>query len=90
VSDTGVGMTGEQIGRLFKPFSQADASTAKRFGGTGLGLAITKRFCIMLGGDVQVESTPGVGSTFIISLPDQAGAPVVDDPPMLAAAADGR
>jgi signal transduction histidine kinase len=90
VSDTGVGMTGEQIGRLFKPFSQADASTAKRFGGTGLGLAITKRFCIMLCGDVQVESTPGVGSTFIISLPDQAGAPVVDDPPMLAAAADGR
>ena len=71
VSDTGVGMTEEQIGRLFQAFSQADASTTKRFGGTGLGLAITKCFCELLGGDVTVESTPGVGSTFIIRLPDQ-------------------
>ena len=67
VSDTGVGMTKEQLGRLFQAFSQADASTTKRFGGTGLGLAITKHFCTMLGGDVTVESTPGTGSTFTIS-----------------------
>ena len=60
VSDTGVGMTQEQLGRLFEAFSQADASTTKRFGGTGLGLAITKHFCTMLGGDVAVESSPGV------------------------------
>ena len=71
MSDTGVGMTKEQLGRLFQAFSQADASTTKRFGGTGLGLAITKHFCTMLGGDVTVESTPGKGSTFIIRLPDQ-------------------
>src|ERR1035437_4174763 len=67
VSDTGVGMTEEQLARLFQAFSQADASTTKHFGGTGLGLAITKHFCTMLGGDVTVESTPGKGSTFIIS-----------------------
>ena len=71
VSDTGIGMTAEQLGRLFQAFSQADASTTKRFGGTGLGLTITKHFCTMLGGDVTVESTPGVGSTFTIILPDQ-------------------
>ncbi len=71
VSDTGVGMTEEQLGRLFEAFSQADASTTKRFGGTGLGLAITKHFCTLLGGEVKVESTPGTGSTFIIRLPNQ-------------------
>src|SRR5450631_503236 len=76
VADTGVGMTKEQLGRLFQAFSQADASTTKRFGGTGLGLAITKHFCTMLGGDVTVESTPGSGSTFTIMLPDQGVAPV--------------
>ena len=72
VSDTGIGMTEEQLGRLFQAFSQADASTTKRFGGTGLGLAITKHFCTMLGGDVTVESTPGTGSTFTIRLPAPA------------------
>jgi PAS domain S-box-containing protein len=71
VSDTGIGMTKEQLDRLFQPFCQSDASTTKRFGGTGLGLAITKHFCTLLGGDVTVESTPGKGSTFIIKLPDQ-------------------
>jgi signal transduction histidine kinase/CheY-like chemotaxis protein len=70
VTDTGLGMTPEQLGKLFQAFSQADASTTKRFGGTGLGLAITKHFCTMLGGDVAVESSPGVGSTFTITLPD--------------------
>jgi PAS domain S-box-containing protein len=93
VSDTGVGMTKEQLGRLFQAFSQADVSTTKRFGGTGLGLAITKHFCNMLGGDVTVESTPGTGSTFIIKLPDQGvvAPAAVDSPaPVPAAAADGR
>jgi signal transduction histidine kinase/DNA-binding response OmpR family regulator/HAMP domain-containing protein len=89
VSDTGVGMTKEQLGRLFRAFSQADASTTKRFGGTGLGLAITKCFCNILGGDVTVESTPGTGSTFTIMLPDQGVAQVAVVPPA-AAAADGR
>ena len=91
VSDTGVGMTEEQLGRLFQAFSQADASTTKRFGGTGLGLAITKHFCTMLGGDVTVESTPGKGSTFTISLPDHGAAPAAaESPAPLATAADGR
>jgi adenylate cyclase len=92
VSDTGVGMTKEQLGRVFQAFSQADASTTKRFGGTGLGLAITKHFCTMLGGDVTVESTPGMGSTFTIWLPDQALAPaaVAAPAPVELMAADGR
>ena len=81
VSDTGVGMTKEQLGRLFQAFSQSDASTTKRFGGTGLGLAITKHFCTMLGGDVTVESTPGTGSTFTIRLPDQSVAPAAAESP---------
>jgi signal transduction histidine kinase/CheY-like chemotaxis protein len=90
VSDTGVGMTEEQLGRLFQAFGQADASTTKRFGGTGLGLAITKRFCVMLDGDLTVESAPGVGSTFIIRLPDRNVTPAMIDSPVPAAAADGR
>jgi adenylate cyclase len=91
VADSGIGMTAEQLGRLFEAFSQADASTTKRFGGTGLGLAITKHFCTMLGGDVTVESTPGTGSTFTMRLPDQAIAPAPALSPAPAAdAADGR
>src|SRR5262245_1603772 len=90
VSDTGVGMTQEHLGRLFEAFSQADASTTKRFGGTGLGLAITKHFCTMLGGDVAVESSPGKGSTFTITLPDQGHAAALGQAPVVAPAADGR
>ena len=91
VSDTGVGMTKEQLGRLFEAFSQADASTTKRFGGTGLGLSITKHFCTMLGGNVTVESTPGEGSTFTITLPDQSAVPATAESLAPAAqTADGR
>jgi signal transduction histidine kinase/CheY-like chemotaxis protein len=72
VSDTGIGMTPDQVSKLFRPFTQADASTTRNYGGTGLGLAITKHFCGMLGGDVWVESEPGRGSTFTITLPADA------------------
>jgi adenylate cyclase len=75
ISDTGIGMNEEQIGRLFQAFSQADASTTKKFGGTGLGLAITRHFCRLLGGDISVASAPDIGSTFTIILPDQAPEP---------------
>ena len=70
MADTGIGMTPEQMGKLFQEFSQADASTtASKYGGTGLGLAISRRFCQMMGGDITVESEPGKGSTFTIRLP---------------------
>jgi PAS domain S-box-containing protein len=69
VSDTGIGMTPEQLAKLFEPFSQADRSTTRKFGGTGLGLAITRHFCRMMGGDVNVESELGKGSEFTIRLP---------------------
>ena len=75
VSDTGIGMTPEQLARLFEAFTQADASTTRRYGGTGLGLAISRRFCRMMGGDVTVESEAGRGSTFTIRLPAQVTAP---------------
>jgi signal transduction histidine kinase len=66
VSDTGIGMTEEQVGRLFEAFSQAEASTRSRFGGTGLGLAISRHFCRLMGGDRTVERVYGQGSTFTV------------------------
>ena len=69
VIDSGIGMTAEQMSRLFEEFSQADASTARQYGGTGLGLAITRRLCRMMGGDVTVTSEPNKGSTFVVRLP---------------------
>jgi PAS domain S-box-containing protein len=71
VADTGIGMTDEQIGRLFQPFVQGDNSTTRKYGGTGLGLAISRHFCHMMGGDIAVDSEPGRGSIFTIHLPFQ-------------------
>jgi PAS domain S-box-containing protein len=69
VTDTGIGMTAEQMGKLFQEFAQASSTTASKYGGTGLGLVISRRFCQMMGGDITVESEPGHGSTFTIRLP---------------------
>jgi PAS domain S-box-containing protein len=83
VTDTGIGMTPEQIAGLFEAFSQAEMSTSSRYGGTGLGLAISRQFCRMMGGDIFVHSEPGIGSTFTIRLPAQvleSAAPTVPAP----------
>ena len=86
VSDTGIGMTEEQLGRLFQEFSQAEVSTSRRYGGTGLGLALSRRLCRLMGGDVTVTSEPGRGSTFTIRLPVEVAEPVAEVPTR---AADG-
>ena len=82
VSDTGIGMNKEQLGRMFQAFTQADASTTRKFGGTGLGLVISRNFCQMMGGDITVESEEGKGTKFTIVLPA-----VVVDPKAKAPAA---
>jgi GAF domain-containing protein len=75
VTDTGIGMTAEQQAKLFEEFTQADASTAQRYGGTGLGLAITRKLARIMGGDVTVASEPGKGSVFTVRLPGGGGVP---------------
>src|SRR4029079_9653098 len=69
VTDTGIGMTEEQLGRMFEAFSQAESSTRSKYGGTGLGLAISPHFCRMMGGDLTVSSVYGQGSTFTVRMP---------------------
>jgi signal transduction histidine kinase len=81
VTDTGIGMTPEQMGKLFQEFSQASSTTASKYGGTGLGLVISRRFCQMMDGDITVESKPGRGSSFTIRLPR-----IVDSPREVVAA----
>ncbi|MEI8292591.1 MAG: ATP-binding protein [bacterium] len=75
ISDTGIGMTPKQLGRLFKPFTQADESTTRKYGGTGLGLAISRRFCQLLGGDIEAKSKKSTGSTFTVILPRKTKTP---------------
>jgi GAF domain-containing protein/CheY-like chemotaxis protein len=87
VSDTGIGMTPEQLARLFEVFSQADAATTRKYGGTGLGLALSRRLCRMMGGDVTVESEAGRGSTFTIRLPARV-AEAIEEPAAPAPLAD--
>ena len=82
VADSGIGMTPEQMAKLFEEFSQAEATTARQYGGTGLGLAITRKLCRMMGGDVTVTSELGKGSVFIIRLPAGTVAPAASDEPM--------
>jgi CheY-like chemotaxis protein len=80
VTDTGIGMTPEQMTRLFESFGQADASVSRRFGGTGLGLALSRRLARMMGGDITVASVSGQGSTFALRLPARVGEPAPEAP----------
>ncbi|MDD1612896.1 MAG: ATP-binding protein, partial [Methylococcaceae bacterium] len=69
VRDTGIGMSQDQVEKVFAAFTQADNSTTRKYGGTGLGLTITKRFCEMMGGTIAIDSQPGSGSLFVVRLP---------------------
>src|ERR1039458_1184982 len=75
VTDTGIGMSAEQLDRLYRPFMQADASTTRKYGGTGLGLSISREFCQMMGGSLSAESELGKGSAFTVRLPGHPAAP---------------
>jgi signal transduction histidine kinase/DNA-binding response OmpR family regulator len=79
IRDTGIGMTANQLSRLFQSFTQADASTTRKYGGTGLGLAISQQFCNMMGGKISVESRPGEGSAFTFQLPASKATTVDED-----------
>jgi signal transduction histidine kinase len=70
VSDTGIGMTQDQMRSLFQPFTQVNAAITREYGGTGLGLSISESFCRLMGGEIEVESEPGAGSTFTVRLPE--------------------
>lgn len=83
VKDTGIGMSAEQVSRLFRPFTQADASTTRKYGGTGLGLVISRRFIQMMNGDITVESTPGEGTVFTVKMPAQVVDARTEPPPLL-------
>ena len=85
VRDTGIGMTPEQLARLFKAFTQADVSTTRKYGGTGLGLVISRQLCQMMGGEVTVDSAPGSGSTFTVLLPTNLDPAEDAEPELLAA-----
>ncbi len=89
VTDTGIGLSPDQLGQLFRPFSQVDSSPTRRYGGTGLGLVISRDFCRLMGGDISVESQLGRGSTFTIRLPAVVPDPVADSPAGVAAATAG-
>ena len=89
VEDTGIGVSEAELSGLFEPFAQADRSTTKIYGGTGLGLALTRRFCELLGAELRVQSTPGKGSTFSVTAPNQ-GDETCEAEPQLATAPPGE
>ncbi|MFL5576579.1 MAG: response regulator, partial [Gemmatimonadaceae bacterium] len=83
VADSGIGMSPEQMSKLFQAFTQADSSTTRKYGGTGLGLAISRHFCRMMGGDITIESEVGKGSTFTIRLPAEVAGPAPTSEPVV-------